>query len=315
MLTGVAAHTILPQPSLTGAGAGLALTAYAHARGWPVPIGGSQSIIDAMVDDLRAHGGEVITDHEVTSLEELSPSRATLLDVTPRAFTRIASRTIPTRYRRALEMFRYGAGSAKVDFALSEPVPWTNPALREAGTLHLGGTREEVAASENAVTRGRLSESPYVLVAQQSRFDDTRAPDGQHTLWTYTHVPADSTADRQEAVIRQIERFAPGFRDTILATSSRTAVDVARHNPNYVGGDIASGAPTFAQLLRRPVLSPDPWRTPIPGVYLCSASVTPGPGVTGLVGWYAALSALRHEFGTRALPDLSPRSPVHGGTR
>jgi len=315
MLTGVAAHTILPQPSLAGAGAGLALTAYAHARGWPVPIGGSQSIIDAMIDDLREHGGEVITDHEVTSLEELPTSRATLLDVTPRAFTRIASRTIPTRYRRALERFRYGAGSAKVDFALSEPVPWTNPALRDAGTLHVGGTREEVAASENAVSRGRLSESPYVLVAQQSRFDDTRAPAGQHTLWTYTHVPADSTADRQEAVIRQIERFAPGFRDTILATSSRSAVEVARHNPNYIGGDIASGAPSLPQLVRRPVLSPDPWRTPIPGVYLCSASVTPGPGVTGLVGWYAALSALRHEFGTRALPDLSPRSPLQGATR
>ncbi|MGC5221091.1 phytoene desaturase family protein [Micromonospora sp. DT81.3] len=315
MLTGVAAHTILPQPSLVGAGAGLALTAYAHARGWPVPIGGSQSIIDAMVEDLRAYGGEVITGHDVASLEELPPSRVTLLDVTPRAFTRIASRTIPTRYRRALERFRYGAGSAKVDFALSEPVPWTNPALREAGTLHVGGTREEVAASENAVTKGRLSESPYVLVAQQSLFDDSRAPAGRHTLWTYTHVPADSTADRREAVIRQIERFAPGFRDTILAVSSRTAVDVARHNPNYVGGDIASGAPSLRQLVRRPVLSPDPWRTPIPGVYLCSASVTPGPGVHGLVGWHAALSALRHEFGTRALPDLSPREPVRGGTR
>ena len=305
MLTGVAAHTILPQPSLAAAGAGLALTAYAHARGWPVPVGGSQSIIDTMVDDLRAHGGEVVTGVDVASLEELPRSRVTLLDVTPRAFTRIASRTIPTRYRRALERFRYGAGSAKVDFALSEPVPWTNSALREAGTLHLGGTREEVAASENAVSQGRLSESPFVLVAQPSQFDGTRAPAGQHTLWTYTHVPADSTADRREAVIRQIERFAPGFRDTILATSSRSAADLARHNPNYVGGDIAAGAANFPQLVRRPVLSPDPWRTPIPGVYLCSASVTPGPGVHGLVGWHAALSALRHDFGTRALPDLS----------
>ena len=154
-----------------------------------------------------------------------------------------------------------------------------------------------------------------MLVAQPSRFDDTRAPAGRHTLWTYTHVPADSPADRREAVIRQIERFAPGFRDTVLATSSRSAVDLARHNPNYIGGDIASGAANFPQLLRRPVLSPDPWRTPIPGVYLCSASVTPGPGVHGLVGWHAALSALRHDFGTRALPDLSPRGAVRGGTR
>ncbi|HWI30501.1 MAG TPA: NAD(P)/FAD-dependent oxidoreductase [Microbacterium sp.] len=307
LVTGVAAHTILPQPSLAASGAGLALTAYAHARGWPVPVGGSQAIIDAMVDDLRAHGGELLTDHEVTSLEELPPSRVTILDVTPRAFIRIAARTIPARYERALERFRYGSAVAKVDFALSEPVPWTNAALREAGTLHLGGTRAEIAASENAVARGRLSDSPYVLVSQPSVFDQTRAPMGQHTLWSYTHVPAESSVDRQDVVIRQIERFAPGFRDTILATSSRTAADVELHNPNYVGGDIASGAPSLAQLIRRPVVSTDPWRTPIAGVYLCSASVTPGPGVHGLVGWFAALSALRHDFGTRALPDLSPR--------
>ena len=306
MLTGVAAHSILPQPSLAAAGAGLALGAYAHARGWPIPVGGSQAITDALVEDLRAHGGEVMLDHEVMSLAELPPARVTILDVSAKAFVRLAGPAMPTRYRRALQGVHYGGGVAKVDFALSDPVPWTHPEVRRAGTVHVGGTRAEVADAENAVNRGHLPERPYVLVSQPSLFDSTRAPAGGHTLWTYTHVPAGSTADRREAVVRQIERFAPGFRDTILATSSRTALDLERHNANYPGGDIAAGAPTLWQLIRRPVLMPDPWRTPIPGVYLASASVVPGPGVHGLAGWFAALSALRHDFGTRALPDLSP---------
>ena len=306
LLTGVAAHTILAQPSIAGAGAGLALTAFAHARGWPIPIGGSQAISDAMVDDLRAHGGELVLEHEVTSLAELPPSTVTLLDVTPKAMIRLAGDAMPGRYRRALEAFRYGDGVAKVDFALNAPVPWTNPDLHLAGTVHVGGTRAEMADAENQVQQGRHPEHPYVLVSQPSLFDAGRAPAGMHTLWTYTHVPAGSDVDRREAVIAQIERFAPGFRDTIVATSSRSAREVEEHNPNYPGGDIAAGAPDLWQLFRRPVLSPDPWRTPIPGVYLASASASPGPGVTGMPGWLAALSALRHEFGTRMLPDLSP---------
>jgi phytoene dehydrogenase-like protein len=306
LLTGVAAHTILPQPSLAAAAAGLALGTYAHARGWPIPIGGSQAITDAMIADLRAHGGELVLDHEVASLDELPPARVTMLDVTPRALVAIAGARMPSRYRRAMESFRYGGAVAKVDFALSEPVPWQNPAVREAGTVHVGGTRDEVAHSENEVNAGRLPDRPYVLVSQPTLVDPSRAPAGRHTLWTYTHVPAGSSADRAEAVIRQIERYAPGFRDTIIGLHSRTAVDVERHNPNYPGGDIAAGAPSLWQLIRRPVISPEPWRTPMPGVYLASASVAPGPGVHGLAGWYAALSALRHEFGTRALPDLSP---------
>lgn len=306
LLTGVAAHTILSQPSIAAAGAGLALGAYAHARGWPIPIGGSQAVVDAMVADLRAHGGEVELDHPILSLGQLPRARVTMLDVTPRALLRMAGEALPRRYAHALGRFRYGGAVAKVDFALSAPVPWTNTEVRQAGTIHVGGTRAEVADAENEVNRGRLPERPYVLVSQPSTFDATRAPAGQHTLWTYTHVPSGSSADRAEAVIRQIERFAPGFRDTILATSSRSAVDVEHHNPNYPGGDIAAGAPTLWQMVRRPVLSTDPWRTPLPGVYLASASVPPGPGVHGLAGWYAALSAMRHEFGTRALPDLSP---------
>lgn len=307
LITGVAAHTILAQPSLAAAGAGLALTAYAHARGWPIPVGGSQAIVDAMTDDLRAHGGEVVLGHEVTSLDELPAATVTMLDVTPKAFIRLAGQAMPAGYRDALRRFRYGGGVAKVDFALSDPVPWAHAELGKAGTVHVGGTRAEVADAENQVDRGRLPERPYVLVSQPSLFDRTRAPEGAHTLWTYTHVPAGSPVDRSEAIVTQIERFAPGFRDTILATSSRSAREVERHNPNYVGGDIAAGAPDLWQLLRRPVFSADPWRTPMPGVYLASASAAPGPGVTGLPGWFAALSALRHDFGTRALPDLSPR--------
>jgi phytoene dehydrogenase-like protein len=306
MITGVAAHTILSQPSIAAAGAGLALAAYGHGRGWPIPRGGSQAIADAMADDLRAHGGEIVTGHEVQSLDELPSSRVVLLDVTPEAFVRLAGERMPAGYRSRMERFRYGGGVAKVDFALSEPVPWTNPEVRRTGTVHVGGTRAEVAEAENDVSRGRLNDRPYVLVSQPSLFDSGRAPEGSHTLWAYTHVPAGSRADRAEAVTAQIERFAPGFRDTILATSSRSAVEVARHNPNYPGGDIAAGAPTLGQLIRRPVLDPDPWRTPVEGVYLCSASVSPGPGVTGLVGWHAALSALRHDFGTRMLPSLAP---------
>ncbi|KRB35771.1 phytoene desaturase family protein [Microbacterium sp. Root180] len=306
LLTGVAAHTILSQPSVAAAGAGLALGAYAHARGWPIPIGGSQAIVDALVADLRAHGGELVLDHDITSLAQLPPARLRMLDVTPRALLRLAGDAAPSRYRRALESFRYGGAVAKVDFALSAPVPWADPDVRAAGTVHVGGTRAEVAAAENQVNRGRLPERPYVLVSQPSLFDASRAPAGRHVLWTYTHVPTGSDVDRREAVTAQIERFAPGFRDTILATSSRTAVDVERHNPNYPGGDIAAGAPTLWQMVRRPVFSVDPWRTPIPGVYLASASAPPGPGVHGLVGWFAARSALRHEFGRRALPDLSP---------
>jgi phytoene dehydrogenase-like protein len=229
-----------------------------------------------------------------------------LLDVTPRALARIAGDRVPPPYLRALRRFRYGSAAAKVDFALSAPVPWANPGLALAGTVHVGGTRTEMAAAEAAVHRGRHAESPYVLVSQPSIVDPGRAPDGRPVLWAYTHVPAGAALDPTEVVTRQIKRFAPGFRDVVLASSSMSAVQVQAHNANYIGGDIASGAPSLGQLLRRPVLSPDPWRTPIPGVYLASSSTPPGPGVHGLAGWHAALSALRHEFGVDVEPDLSP---------
>ncbi|HEY6800453.1 MAG TPA: NAD(P)/FAD-dependent oxidoreductase [Agromyces sp.] len=305
MLSGVAAHAILPMPSLATAGAGLSLGAYAHARGWPIPVGGSQAIVDALAADLLAHGGTITTDSEITDLDELPTTRAVLLDVTPRALLGLAGARVPHRYARSLRRFEYGNAVAKVDFALSGPVPWANPELRAAGTVHVGGTRAEIGRAEADVARGRHSDAPYVLVSQPSLVDDSRAPAGRHVLWTYTHVPRGSALDQREAITRQIERFAPGFRDLVLDASSRTALEVERYDPNYVLGDIAGGTPSLRQLLQRPVFSTDPWRTPVPGVYLASSSTPPGPGVTGLNGWYAAISALRHEFGVRALPNLS----------
>ncbi|RNE59285.1 phytoene desaturase family protein [Cryobacterium tepidiphilum] len=308
MLTGVFAHSIRSLPSLATAGAGLTLATFAHSVGWPVPLGGSGSIIGALADDLVAHGGEIVTDSYIRSLDELPPARVVLLDVTPRALLRMAGEELPPGYRQMLRSFRYGNAVAKVDYALSDPVPWQNPELRSAGTVHVGGTRAEIARAENQVARGKHADDPYVLVSQPTLFDPSRAPEGRHVLWAYTHVPQNSGVDQQEHVTRQIERFAPGFRDTILAASSRTALDLENHDPNYVGGDIASGEVTMKQLLMRPVLSTDPWRTPLPGVYLCSSSTPPGPGVHGLCGWRAALSALRHEYGMTDGPDLSPGS-------
>ncbi len=306
MLAGAMAHAIRPLPSAVAAASGLALAAHAHARGWPIPLGGSQAISDALIADLRAHGGELVTGVEVGGLDQLPRTAAVLLDVTPRALLHLAGDRLPSAYRRSLERFRYGNGIAKVDFALSDPVPWADARLRAAGTVHLGGTRGEVARAGREVAKGRHPTSPFVLVAQPSVFDPSRAPAGRHTLWAYTHVPAGSRLDRTEAVIAQLERFAPGFRDTVLGVHAEDAAAVARRHPNAVGGDISAGELSVAQLLRRPVAGPDPWRTPLPGVYLCSASTSPGPGVHGMAGWGAARSALRREFGVREAPVLWP---------
>jgi phytoene dehydrogenase-like protein len=306
LLTGTFAHSIGPLPSPATAGAGLTLAAHAHAGGWPIPVGGSGAITQALAADLLAHGGEIVTDTEIESLRELPPARIVLLDVTPRALLDLADGALPARYAASLAQFRYGNGVAKVDFALSDPVPWTAPDLRRAPTLHVGGTRADQARAENAVAHGRHADSPYVLAAQPSILDATRAPAGNHVLWAYTHVPAGSTRDQTEQITRQIERFAPGFRDTILASAGQTAAQMQINNPNHVGGDIAAGAISLTQLVRRPVLSSDPWRTPLSGVYLCSSSTAPGPGVHGMCGYRAALSALRHEYNITTPPDLSP---------
>ncbi|MDJ0337561.1 NAD(P)/FAD-dependent oxidoreductase [Cryobacterium sp. PH31-O1] len=306
LLTGTFAHSIGRLPSPSTAGAGLTLAAHAHAGGWPIPVGGSGAIAAALADDLLAHGGEIVTDADITSLTQLPLASIVLLDVTPRALLELAEGALPARYATALGRFRYGNAVAKVDFALSEPVPWTAKDLRRAPTLHVGGTRADQARAENAVAHGRHSDSPYVLAAQPSILDETRAPEGQHVLWAYTHVPAGSSRDQTEQITRQIERFAPGFRDTILASASQTAAQMQQNNPNHIGGDIAAGAISLLQLARRPVLSGDPWRTPLKGVYLCSSSTSPGPGVHGMCGYRAALSALAHEFHIETPPDLSP---------
>ncbi|MGW9404270.1 phytoene desaturase family protein [Arthrobacter sp. NPDC055585] len=305
LLTGVMAHPVGRLPSLPSAGGGLLLALLAHTVGWPVPVGGSQVIADALVEDLQAHGGELETGHRVDSLRELSGSRAVILDTAPAGLLRLAKGRLPARYERALRRFRYGNAACKVDFILSAPVPWTNPALAAAGTVHLGGARAETAAAEAEVAAGRHPEKPYVLLSQPSTFDSSRAPAGRHILWTYCHVPAGSERDMAAAVTAQIERFAPGFRDVIVETRTTTARGLAAYNENYVGGDFGAGAVTLGQMLRRPVLSPDPWKTPLPGVFLCSASTPPGPGVHGMGGYHAATRALRTVFGL-PLPSLAP---------
>jgi len=293
LLAGNAAHSMRP---LTAAGTGafgLLLVMLAHAVGWPVAAGGSRAIADAMASLLRSLGGEIETGRPVRSLRELPPARAVILDVTPRALLRIAGGRFTGRYRRALERFRYGPGVFKVDYALHEPVPWAAADCRRAGTVHLGGTASEVAASEAQVGAGVPPSRPFVLVAQQSLFDGTRAPAGAQTLWAYCHVPNGSPVDMTEAVERQIERFAPGFRDVVAARHSMGPTEVEERNPNYIGGDINGGLADLRQLLARPALRPVPHATPDPHIFLCSSSTPPGGGVHGMCGWHAARAALR----------------------
>lgn len=295
LLSGAFAHAIGRIPSLGAAAAGLMLATLAHGEGWPIPVGGSQAITDALADDLRAHGGSITTGWSITSFDELPSARAVLFATSARSLERIAGDRLHARYRRALRRFRYGNAASKVDFALAEPVPWANPDLRQAGTVHIGGTRAEVAAAEAAVARGQHPERPYVLVSQPSLFDSTRAPAGRHTLWAYAHVPAGSTRDMTEPIVAQLERFAPGFRDVVVASAATPAAMIEQGDTNLVGGDIGAGAVNLRQLLARPVLSSTPWRAG-GNLYLCSASAVPGPGVHGMGGYQAAQTALREVF-------------------
>lgn len=305
LLAGVMAHGITRMPGLSAAGAGLVLGANAHAGGWPLPVGGAQSLADAMVADLEAHGGRVVTGHRVTDVAELPSAAAVLFDTSPRDLVASVGSRLPDAYARKLERFRYGNGVYKVDFAVSTPIPWRNRGLLDAPTVHLGGTAQEIAAAENEVAAGRHPGEPYVLLAQPSVFDATRAPAGKHTVWAYCHVPKGSRVDMSEAIIGQIERFAPGFRDTIIAQVGRDTHIVEQENPNDIGGDISGGEPSLVQLLRRPVVSREPWRTPADGVYLCSSSASPGMGVHGMPGFLAAQSALRNTF-RLPVPSLAP---------
>ena len=299
LLAGVMAHGATRLPSLVGAGAGLVLATQGHAAGWGLPLGGSQAIADALAADFVAHGGEIVTGHRVESLREVAESDAVLLDVDPAAFADLANGALPRRYERALRRFTHGPGIAKVDFALAAPVPWADAAVALSPTVHVGGDRREVLRAENAVRAGRSAEEPYVLVTQPSLFDASRAPAGKHVLWAYTHVPAGSGLDPTAIVTARIEQFAPGFRDTVLASAAMSAREVASYNPNYIGGSVSGGDMTLRQLIARPVASRSPWRTPLRGVYLCSASTPPGPAVHGMCGWYAARTALRDAWGIR----------------
>ncbi|MEV6767010.1 NAD(P)/FAD-dependent oxidoreductase [Nocardia sp. NPDC051030] len=302
LLTGVAAHAIRPPRSVPGAGVSMLLGTLAHVRGWPVPRGGSQAIVDALAADLKEHGGRIITGHRVDDLDEFDEVKAVLFDTAPAELQRITGNRLPGRYTFALNRFRYGGAACKVDFALSGPVPWQAKGCDRAGTLHLVGSREEAVAAEKAVAAGRLADRPFVLAIQPGVVDSTRAPEGKHTFYTYAHVPNGSTEDMTEAITAQVERFAPGFRDLILATHVRTAATMPAHNPNYIGGDISAGAMTLRQTIFRPAPRWNPYSTPLPGVYLCSSATPPGPGVHGMNGLYAARHALRREFGIRTDP-------------
>jgi phytoene dehydrogenase-like protein len=293
LFAGIAAHSMLSLEQVPSAAFGLILGITGHAVGWPLPRGGSQRIVDALAAYLRALGGEIVTGVEVKSLRELPTTRAVLFDVTPRQLVRIAGDALPVGYRRRLGRYRYGPGVFKVDYALKGPVPWKAAECLQAGTVHVGGTLAEVARAERQVAEGKPPDAPFVLVAQQSLFDETRAPAGQHTLWAYCHVPNGSTFDMTERIEAQLERFAPGFRDCILAWHILTPAQMEQYNANYIGGDINGGLADLGQLFTRPTARANPYTTPNERLYLCSASTPPGGGVHGMCGYYAAQAALR----------------------
>ena len=290
--SGMAAHSMLPLEQSPSAAFGLALGIAGHAVGWPLPRGGSQRIIDALVTHLKSLGGEVETNHRVETLDALPPSRLVFADITPKQLIAIAGDKLPVGYREQLSRYRYGMGAFKLDWALDGPIPWKSPEVARAGTVHLGAARAEISASEHAASHGEISEKPYVLLAQQSLFDPTRAPGEGHTVWAYCHVPNGSTVDMTGRIEAQIERFAPGFRSRILAKHVMAPADLQRYSANYIGGDINGGIQDWAQLFTRPLPRWTPWSTPVPGLYLCSSSTPPGGGVHGMCGYYAAMAAL-----------------------
>jgi len=303
LFTGVAAHTISQMPSLVSSGAGLMLATLAHTVGWPIPTGGSQAIPDALIADLQAHGGTVTSGVEITE----PPSGVVLYDTAPTALLSIYGDRLPPRYAKALRRYRFGPGVAKVDFVLSDEIPWTDPRLAEAPTLHMGGTREQMAHAEQEAAAGRHPEWPMVLAALPHLVDPSRIDSaGRRPLWTYAHVPSGSTVDQSETVTKVFERFAPGFRDVVVAVRSVPAARLADHNANLVGGDIGVGGNTLFHALAGPTPRLNPWSTPIPKAYLCSSATPPGGGVHGMSGYYAARTVLRREFGIKTLPKLSP---------
>ncbi len=293
LFAGLAAHSIMSLDKVITASFGMVLGLLGHAVGWPLPRGGSQSISNAMAAYLQTLGGKILTDSPVSNIDELPSSHVVLFDVTPRQLVRIAGHHLPEGYKRRLQGYRYGPGVFKVDWALAGPIPWEAPECSRAGTVHIGGTLEEIEHSEREMSKGRIAENPFVLVAQQSLFDPTRAPRGQHTGWAYCHVPNGSTVDMTEPIERQIERFAPGFRDLILARHTISPSQWEDRNPNYIGGDINGGVQDLGQLFTRPVARLVPYSTPNKRIYLCSSSTPPGGGVHGMCGYHAARAVLR----------------------
>jgi phytoene dehydrogenase-like protein len=297
LFAAIAGHCMLPLDWKGTASFGMMLCITGHAVGWPLARGGSRSIAAALAAHLRELGGVIETDAPVEDIAELPPARAVLFDVTPQQFLRIAGERLPQRYRRQLQGYRYGPGAFKVDWALSEPVPWTNRRCATTPVLHLAGSYDEVLAAERAPWAGVDVERPFVLFVQPSLFDDTRAPAGNHVGWAYCHVPHGSTTDMTAAIEAQVERFAPGFRDTIIARNVMPPAALEAHNANLVGGDINAGAQDLRQLFFRPVARWNPYATPVRELYLCSASTPPGGAVHGMCGYHAARTALRRSFG------------------
>jgi phytoene dehydrogenase-like protein len=293
LLAGCCAHSMLSLRNPGSAAFGIVLALGAHSVGWPVTRGGSQRLADALASYLRSLGGEIETGRWVESFDELAGSSPTLLDVTPRQLLTLAGNRLPDGYARRLARYRYGPGVFKLDWALDGPIPWRTAEVSRAGTVHLVGSLDEIAASEEAASSGEHAERPFVLLVQPSLFDPTRAPAGKHTAWAYCHVPNASSRDMTDAIEAQVERFAPGFKDLIAARSAMGPAEVERRNPNYVGGDINGGIQDLRQLFTRPVARPVPYSTPIAGLYICSSSTPPGGGVHGMCGYFAARAALR----------------------
>jgi phytoene dehydrogenase-like protein len=296
LFAGLSAHSMLPLEHPLTAGFGLMLQVAGHAIGWPMPRGGAQKIADAMAIYLRSLGGEIVTGTKVSSLDTLPSARAILCDLTPRQLLAIAGHRLPSLYRRQLQHYRYGPGVFKIDYALDGPIPWKAYECARAGTVHVGGTLPEVASAERMVSLGQHPEKPFMLVAQHSLFDPTRAPLGKHTLWAYCHVPNGSTFDMTERIEAQIERFAPGFRDLILARHTMHSLQMEQYNANYIGGDINGGVQDLRQSFTRPTTRLVPYSTPVKGLYICSSSTPPGGGVHGLCGYFAARATLHAEF-------------------
>jgi phytoene dehydrogenase-like protein len=293
LFAGLAGHSVLPLTQSPGAAIGLMLGLAGHAVGWPFPRGGAQKIPDALAAHFRSLGGVIETGRRIATLDELPRARVVLLDVTPRQVLALAGHRLPGRYKRALARYRYGPGVFKVDWALAGPIPWRAAGCRRAGTVHVCGRLDEMEAAELAPWRGEHSDRPYVLLAQATPFDPTRAPEGKHTAWGYCHVPAGSTIDMTSAIESQVERFAPGFRDLILARHTMNTAAMESYNANYIGGDIGGGVVDWWQLFTRPVARLNPYTTPNPTLFICSSSTPPGGGVHGMCGYFAAQAAMK----------------------